>query len=260
MSRIYIARPRYGPADREHESSVFVSGSKHQCYIGDALGSATPNQFNQEWCQCLNNADPPYDYFLMLHADVAPLRTEKSWIDTLVEECEGYDVMHAFCRIKDDSGNTSTIVCEGTEPFDQTSRHVTMRQLDKLPDTFDTQKYCRGLRLPQTYAVMGCNTGCMLIDLKNRGNQLKFRRFPGFSWLTLVMVTKLDDPKTWVLLDHPEADPCGELRPFFWPEDWAFGQWCAKNSLRVGGTRKVITNHYGSAFFSTHPSYTCGKE
>ena len=41
--RIYLARPRYGPAERDHECSVFASGSKHQVFIGDDLGFLSQN-------------------------------------------------------------------------------------------------------------------------------------------------------------------------------------------------------------------------
>lgn len=261
MSRIYMARPRYGHVEREHEASAFSSFSrdKHGVFLGDQPGSATPSDFNKEWCRCLNEK-VPYDYFLMLHADLAPLSDGRPWGDLLIEEAEnnGYDVLHAFARIKDWSGNTSTLVTGSLDPFGTPARRVTMKELQSLPPTFDASHYRCVMNLDWPNAYMGINTGCMLVDL--RYHRKVFRRFPGFSWTTLVMGPRRDDPSLYVPLDNPECDLDGELRSYFWPEDWAFGQWCEKQGLRVGGTSKVVTNHYGTAYFSTHPTHACGPE
>jgi hypothetical protein len=186
-------------------------------------GSVLPSSFNHCLIACLN-AQPAYDYFAMLHADVVP---DDFWLDTMIDELESHkvDFIHAVVAIKDCRGFTSTAIGFSDDKWAE-KNYITTKQLQDLPDTFtvdalgDYYDPCPKILLP--------NTGCLVLRC---GEWL--RKFPGFEFSTRLRF----DGKGF------HAEVVGE--------DWNFGYWMAANGVKVAATKKVRTSHYGRAAFTT---------
>jgi hypothetical protein len=270
---IAMAMPRYGLVNREADMAA-MTGAFHTpgtiCHIINSFSSCTPHQFNQCWTHCMNEVDK-FDYFCMLHSDVEPLPTVDPydrgkivpWLTAMIEEMEkgSYDVIHSVAAIKDGNGLTSTGIGSGLNAW-PTMRRVTLKELTALPETFDAKQYLdlfgRDRWPAGSPEVMLCNTGCMIVKVGDW-----CRRFHGFRFITVIVVFSEDGKKLLGSLADAkfadEWDGKGNLVPYFWPEDWDFGQWCHSRGKKVGATIRVRTNHYGSAPFSTKPGFEYGE-
>ena len=230
MAKVLLALPRHGQVEPESAVAAFLTASMkpdvNQVSCKLIQSSLLAFGFNQAMCEFMN--DPIYEYFAMLHADVAPI--ELGWLDTMRQQLDDHmaDLIHVPCAIKDDRGLTSTAI--GTVWDRWRVRRITTTELHALPTTFDISDVLRTLGITdQNYCLLP-NTGCMMFK---RGDWCK--QFPGFTISDeIVQVTET----SWA--------PRNE------PEDWALGRWMAKAKLRVIGTRAVTTNHLGRASYGTH--------
>lgn len=216
--------------------------------------------FNQSWCDFANGT---YDYFAMLHADHAP---SDFWLDVMMEEMDngGYGVMHAVAAIKDERGLTSTALGRRREPWGPL-RRLTLHEIHKLPETFALEDCVRTFQ-DERYDCLMPNTGVMLV----RREGFPFDKFTGFCISDRVVVDRNHRHgnaacplnvtgicQHCVMADEARKSrcTCSQYSCQVEPEDWAFGRWCARNGVKVGGTRKVTTNHYGSACFNNSSGY-----
>lgn len=227
--------------------------------------------FNELLVRCLSGQDLPpgrqFDYWCMVHSDVEPFLCCRNcsgmgcdncngrggmpyWLDAMIDELEASkaDVIHAVCCIKDDRGITSTGVGNLDDEWDAT-RKLTLEEVHRLPETFDlcdvlklweTDEDIRGRpgwTFPSKRVFLAPNTGCMLWK---RGDW--WDDFPGFEQRSKIV--------RW-------TDPTGTVRrrASMSPEDWSLGRWCAQHDLRVVGTRKVSTAHFGNHPWSTAASW-----
>jgi hypothetical protein len=269
--KVFCAMPRYGSVEREVDMAVH-SAAEHRPGLGmgfdDQYLSCTPHQFNKSWTACMNQLSE-WDYFLMVHSDLEPrpiVSAERihRWLDILMEEMDAhnFDVIHACAAIKDHRGLTSTAVGSGTGPWPELRRVTLLEMKNELPDTFDAQTYlnCVGYdnwpKKDESHKtpVMLCNTGCMLVKL-----QPKFREFPGFRFITRILSISNKDGTSAFVGDPKGWDKDGHQVPMFWSEDWDFGQWCHEAGLKVGATKKVITNHFGRFPYTTDPQWAGGQ-
>lgn len=250
LPRVYLAMPYLGHVELGTAKSayVFASQDKLEVRIADRQSSLLAFGLNRAWCECLNSPTP-YDYFAILHADIVP---HGPFLDVLRDELEagGFDVMHAVAPIKDRLGLTSTAVGEiiphqnGIHRF----RRLTMKEILRLPETFDLKTVTDTLAgpWPDDVPCLLPNTGCMLIKLGPW-----CQRFSGFCIEDHICVQTKDGP-----VRAGETDAPGKLLSVVNPEDWNLGRWCARNGLKVGGTRKVRLDHISK---SRYPNYEVGE-
>jgi len=234
---VFVALPEYGglvsPDSRE---AYYCRSDKDSRYIHAVFrhqGSLLANCFNHCWCKFANSMHM-FDYFVMLHSDVAP---SDDWMRVLIAELEasGYDLMHAVSPIKDRDGMSSTALGHsGKDRRFESKRRIALHEAKvMLPDTFGTE---------QALAVLGTdgfdpvddlclmpNTGCMVIRRSE-----KWREFPGFQIHDALVRTSE-----------------GELEPAVMPEDWELGAWCHRNGLRVGATTKVDVRHAAVTWYDS---------
>ena len=219
-----------------YETIVNPKRAERGAVLDGVSCSVLPHSFNVLWARCLNNegsipAGMTYSYFCLLHSDVVP--QTPYWLDVLIDEMEanGGDVIHACVAIKSNEGWTSTALGETDDPWYR-HRKITLTELRWLGEkTFDLADLMESLPDPRRgfrEPVLCPNTGLMVVKLGPW-----CRDFPGFEILSRVV----------------ERD--GKMVAEFSPEDWNFGRWCAGQGLRVLGTTKVKTSHFGIRPHST---------
>lgn len=239
MSKIFLGQPCYGSIEMESADAVdkaLAGDSPHELTIMRLSSSLLANCFNTLLATCLQSNveatsdEELFDYFCLLHADVAP---EAGWLETMIAELERYhlDVLHAVCAMKDGKGRTSTAGAYSDDPWEPV-RRLTMTELKKLWPTF-TSGILREQLDPEIKILLP-NTGCMLLKVDEW-----LANFPGFE-----------------IRDRLVMEPSPGHRAAHWQawtvsEDWNFGYWCAANGVRVGATTKVRTRHIGRTQFKT---------
>lgn len=232
MRKILLALPRLGQVEAEAMFAATMTAAHPTLQdmglvLDPKVSSLLAFGFNQSWCNFLN--DPSYTHFAILHADLEP---DLWWMETLLAELEetGADVIHAVAAIKDCRGITSTGIGNAKDKFSRVRRITTTELLEALPPTFGLDDL---LKLPGPMPENPClcpNTGCLLIK---RGMWTTF--FPGFCISDQVKFNS----------EH------GMYMPETEPEDWNLGRWCHNRGVRVLGTTKVKTNHYGRSVYPT---------
>lgn len=232
-TRVYLIQPAYGgirPASYHAVQRSHVKGDGLDVTVIRAPSSLLAHHANEQLVQCFNDGE--FELFGIVHADIAP---DENFIATMWGEMQAHnlDVLHACAAIKNYSGLTSTAADYAGERWHPV-RRITTAELAQLPETFtvDTLREFYG---PEVKRLLP-NTGCILMRL----DLLYERRFSGFAILDRIRWTEPTEPGRKAK-GHAECVP----------EDWNFGHWCAENGLRVGGTKKVITRHYGEAHYST---------
>jgi hypothetical protein len=214
----------YGPVEHESARAGFAAvrdSDRYVVHIGISAGSMTSKNCNDLLCMFRNMGG--FDYFAMLHADVA---AEDGWLQTMIERMEafGLDVIHAPCALKNEKGYTTTCVSYDDNPW-HPNRRITTTELQQLPETFDidTLKEC----YDSDATRMVINTGCMVVK-----NGPWFEKFPAFT-----------------MWDHIVKHN-GDWFACSVSEDYVFGHWLADNGIRTGAT-KVATRHYGRGEYAT---------
>ena len=252
----FLAMPMHAGARPEAMKAALslAASPRTDAFVVDSTNGCLAYNFNSLWAQFINNPGR-FDYFCMLHADVQPLCAPGySWLDALIDELDtGWDVMHAVCMIKDDKGHTSTALGDANRQH-QWVRKITAKELQRLPETFGLRDILQtidedGLNCDSKPCLLP-NTGCMVVRWDPR-----WRKFPGFAMCDQLAI-EMEDGRlvspTYDFLNKvddelPEVQ--GKVIARGISEDWNFGLWCARHGMRVGGTRKVITNHWGVGCF-----------
>lgn len=226
---VFLGLPRLGQVEPESCVAAFVTGASDRFSVmaQPYQSSLLAGGFNALFCQFLNGM---YPYFALLHADVYPHST---WIDTMIDAMEkrNCSVIHACVAIKDNRGLTSTAVGDPEDPWN--ARRLTTREVCALPEVFNIADVTRlvGPPFPKNPCLLP-NTGCMILK---RGEWCS--TFPGFTITDRIVRNGLTA--------SAETEP----------EDWAFGRWCAKNSLMVLGTRLVKVEHFGRASYPNNEGW-----
>jgi hypothetical protein len=225
---------------------VLAPSNRTDVFEYDLASGCLAYNFNCCWSQWINQPGK-FDYFCMLHADVQPTVQTGSWLDVLLDELDsGYDVMHAVTAIKDEKGHTSTAIGDADVQH-QWVRKITTKEMQGLPDTFEAQDALTAFGGHCGNPCLLPNTGCMALRW-----DMRWRTFPGFSQVDRLAIRTEDGRHILAEFDEKNRVDCllpddipGDIVPLTVPEDWNFGLWCARHGVRVGGTKKVATNHWG---------------
>lgn len=164
------------------------------------------------------------DWFVMLHADVEP--ASENWARQLIADADEQelDIIHAPVCLKDKSGITSTAVVHDLDPWTR-RRRLTLAEVAKLPEVFTVEDVRE--RLDPESLLMLPNTGCHAVRMGD--------------WCQDWFYTITDK----MVMEE------GKVKARTIPEDWKMGFDAYELGLKVGGTNRIKTNHYGMACFST---------
>lgn len=227
--RIALGYPAY-PGSTAFQSlmaaTVHVS-QRHQVKLLPIIGSETCRGFNWCWVNALSLAEKcEVTHFAMLHADIAP---QDHWLDKLIDECDRLDahVVSAVSPIKSHEGRTSTAI-DIDGKWHQ--RRLTMREVMRLPETFDVWDTIR-LGVNPDHKPLLVNTGCWVADLrKPEWFELNQDGTTPFYFTFNHEVRKKEDG-VWTMAAESE--------------DWFFSRVMASRGLKYWATRKVVLEHYG---------------
>lgn len=233
MRQILLCQPHYGMAEPASLAAAERAwqGLPEDCRVElfRKRSALLCKGFNVGVAEAKNRG---FDYFALLHADLEP---QPGWLATLIEDLEanGLDAIHAPAAIKDDVGLTSTAMVD-TADMNAFRRRLTTTELSRLPDVFTLEDIQREVWAEAQ--ILLPNSGCLVLKCGDW-----FRDFKGFH---------MHDE---VLMDA-EGKYCAHVTP----EDWMFGFDAHDLGLRVGGSRRVVTRHYGVRVYSTE--HTWGDE
>lgn len=200
---------------------ICAIGSRRMIFTDARASSALTHNFNNQFAKALNaRAEHGVNRFVMMHSDIAPCQNE--WLDILLDELNAgdFDVLSVVSPIKNTNGLSST----GLDTHPWRPRRLTMHEIDQLPETFTDDDVRRQTGM---LAPLLINTGLMAIRL----DRPWVEAFPGFD-----ISNRLVRTKNGFVSD-------------FEPEDWKFSRWCNSRLLRIGATRKVKLQHFGTAMF-----------
>lgn len=221
MERVFLGVPTLpagGVGAHTVHSIVKSNLSRRDVHIRVGGTSLLTFDFNSLMATALNGTNRgSFDWFVMLHADIAP--ADDDWLDKLIDTAlfMDLDVLSAIIPIKDKNGLTSTALdTHGWRPV-----RFTMKQIESLPDTF-TGEWCRK---NHGYDLL-LNTGLMVIKMSDWCDRLVF----GFG----NTIIKDDD---------------GKYIAYVEPEDWRMSRWLNRNGLRIGATKAVRALHTGYSAF-----------
>jgi hypothetical protein len=227
--RVFLGMPYNGKIEPETWDTALdalKSPKGLNVYAWRSNWSLLERSFNDCLEKCLNRGD--CDYWLLLHSD---LGLSHGFLPAMIAEIEHHDLdaLHAVVPIKNSEGLTSTAVAYSDDPWD-TVRRITTTELKSLPDTFDIDTIRE--RYDPNAKILLPNTGCLMFRIGDWLND-----FPGFAGHNRMMLYG----DTW------KAEVV--------PEDWNFGYWAAANGVRVGGTKAVVTKHYGRQYFPNNDAW-----
>ncbi len=227
------------------------------------------DDFTTMWARALNKAAAGgCTHAAMLHSDITP---QAGWVDILMDEMEerqqkyqtgkmfdqhspwaGCDFISVACATKDQRG-----VCNGGVGHTKNRwgpyRRITVRELQKLPPTFDLSDLKRlgfcGPEGDQDDKVLLHNTGCWLADLRSPVFTRTYEdsgRDPGdnhchekgdlVAWFDFPTRIRRDE-ETGLWLSLRES------------EDWFFSRQLHKVNAQTAITRKVSLDHEGGGSF-----------
>lgn len=203
-----------------------IRRSRHDVAVEPSGLSLLARNFNINWIKAFNGG---FDYFVMLHADVAPIPESECWVDRLVAVCARYKaaVVSEVLPIKSPEGTTSTgLITDATNPF--SLRRLTTTEFGTLPDGFICREdLCDVFGVFQDVAgPLLINTGLMCIDL--RAFDWAGLEFPGFG---------IDDEIFWNRIGAPQA--------YTQPEDWKLSFWLFEQGLPYYALKSVPALHCG---------------
>ena len=203
-----------------------IRRSRHDVVVEPSGLSLLARNFNINWIKAYTGG---FDYFVMLHADVAPLPSGECWVDQLVAACARYKaaVVSEVLPIKSHEGTTSTgLITDATNPF--SLRRLTTTELDSLQDGFICREdLCECFDVAENVAgPLLINTGLMAIDL--RSFDWAGLEFPGFA---------IDDAVVWNRSRKPMA--------YSQPEDWGMSLWLYEQGLPYYALKSIPAFHCG---------------
>lgn len=224
---IFCGMPHYNGVDVEAAKRFWCGAADDSVdHLNcDYSSSLLAHAFNCLWCVALNmRADKGITHFAMQHADLAP---EVHWVNRLLEEMNatGADLVSAVVPIKSTHGVTSTAICSG-DPY-EVERRLTMREVMKLPATFDAES----VGYPDRALLV--NSGCFLVDFTK-------------PWVEKVR---------FQISNEIRRGPDGSFQPRVNPEDWDFSRQVHRFGGKVVATRKVKIDHYGRHGFGNHSAW-----
>ena len=231
-TRVFLAHPSYGQTEPESGFAERCASLRDdvEVHCASFRKSMTCHNFNDHLRECMQRGG--YQYWCLLHADVAPA---EGFVDAMLDSLESrdLDVTHAPCRYKNDSGKVMTALGRPGK-FWGPNREITTSELAQLPHTFDADDVCELFDMPDR--ILLPNTGCMMFRLDSW-----IEDFPGFRMIDQFGRDSLSGD--WVARSVSE--------------DYWFGFWAAENGVRVGGT-KHPTGHWGRREFRSDE--ICGQE
>lgn len=234
---LIIGIPTYDNAVNAHLAGCLINeagipDAPQMVVIIKSLSILT-NCFNSLWSFALNNRDK-FDHFLMLHSDVVPTR---GFTKALIEEMgrTQADVLSVALPIKDSRGLTSTALLRDHKkahltPERERRRRVTLRELAKLPETFDARDLDTFYGLNDKRPVLLVNTGMMLVDMRK-------------PWVERIHFHFND-----AVLKRQDGIYLADNEP----EDWVFSREAADLGAKVLCTRKLKARHIGR---SAYPNF-----
>lgn len=245
-NKVWIGIPHIGNIEWGCAKGVLIECTEkpYLVNVNDHLTSLLAWGFNHLWCDALNTriTQPSgvtrckYQRWLLNHADIS-YRTP-FFLDVLLEEMEkgGWDILHVPMAIKDERGLTSTGIGNADDKWGRI-RRLTSTELSKLPPTFDLGDMVEVMKktghVPDN-PVFCPNTACLLFRL----DEDKWAwEFPGFT-IQDRLQTRVD--KNGNLCRTPQVIP----------EDWNLGFWAQSAGLKIGGCRKVRTNHHCTLYYT----------
>lgn len=196
---------------------ILHASQKHKVLVNTHCSSNLTNNFNVLWCNMLNSNEQ-WDYFAMLHSDIAP---PPFWLDILVDELEDNQlkVLSTLVPIKNELRVTSTALLDIADKSNPKVHRISYDDVRKLPKTFTQREANAVLDIP---GILLLNTGCWVCKVDEW-----CKRFTGFNTRSLIK----HDGKTFC--------------PFSFTEDWDFSLWCSENSVRTGATSALKVHHFG---------------
>lgn len=241
MKHVFIAVPTYDQqVALRHEQSILAGvayASQHDvmCSLHGAHTSLLARCFNSLWCQALNMKPRP-DYFLMLHADIAPLHGD--WIVKMVKEMQrtGCQILSAISPQKTADGYTSTAIGDAIQPWNERDI-LTLRQCFDLPETFGLEDVTT-----EPDKVLLVNTGCMLVDMAWQG-LYDFTKGPLYFHIDDVVGKRADGTYEFHTLS----------------EDWNFSTEAAVRGAKVLATRKIHLYHHGASVYTNERPWGAEK-
>ena len=192
--------------------------------------SSLPQTFNLAWVQALANRGK-YDYFAMLHSDVAP---SPLWLDVLYDEITRTKAtaVSAVVAIKDVKGVTSTAVGLVDDDFDY--RRITLTENRKLPQTYGMADVQAANLWPGFDFAQRClliNTGCWIADMS----------WP--HWYNVHPDGRYEFCYEQKHRIQVWAD--GSAHAEFAPEDWLVSRYIHRHGGTCMATKLVRTLHWG---------------
>jgi hypothetical protein len=204
--KIYLALPTYD--GQRFNAFQITHALPHIKWANELQSSALPFCFNRLWCEMLNMRDQgKVTHFMMMHADVRPLKA--NFVKVLYDELVAYeaDVMATILPIKNELGLTSTGI-ETDDPYGP--RRLTMQQAYAMDETW-------------TSDALVFNTGLWIADVRG-------------DWAEKV---------AFKFQDGIRKGPAG-WEAWFIPEDWDFSRQVRALGLTAYVTRKVLADHIGT--------------
>lgn len=231
-TKVLLARPYFRSRDPESDDAAKRASLRDdvEVHVVSHEDNVTCNNFNSMLALCMNKGI--YDYFALLHGDVAPA---DGFIDAMLESIESHDLDATHCpqRYKNDSGKVMTALGR-IGKFWGPNRELTTAELSGLPQTFTAADLSNLWDMPDR--IMLPATGCMLLRL---GDWIQ--TFPGFQ----------------MIYEFGRRQDNGEWVARCVTEDYWFGHWAGKHGVKVGCTNHP-TGHWGRREFRTDD--VCGQE
>lgn len=233
MSRVFLHIPHTGSLAPEVLESLAAPPTfgEHEVQISASGMSLLAMNFNGGWAAALNSR-PGVDYFCMHHSDIGVGPDAAGWLDYMIEELHkaDADVLSVVVPIKDTRGLTSTGLLR-REGGKHEHRRLQMKELEKLPDTFDVGDVGELFGEYDTVVspILTVNTGLWVCRFDK-------------PWVEDVCFT---------IKDKIGRNEDGTFTAHVWPEDWNFSEWCYDKGLRVVANKKVPVGHRGGTVFSS---------
>lgn len=224
MTEILLCQPTYGMVAPESMEAAASAGDGLPIGVDVVRTRFTSSLlcygFNQGVAKARQRGS---DFYALLHADVAP---SSNWLATMLEDllANDLDVIHAPCAIKDYRGLTSTAVVREPD-LNEVRRRLSIAEIQQLPEVFTAEDV--QATIDSEAEILLPNTGCLLVKCGEW-----FKDWNGFT-----------------VMDAIQQTPEGGYNARCVPEDWLFGFDCYEIGLKVGGTRRVRTTHYGRLGF-----------
>lgn len=246
MSRVFLHIPHTGSLAPEVLESLAAPPTfgEHEVQISASGMSLLAMNFNGGWAAALNSR-PGVDYFCMHHSDIGVGPDAAGWLDYMIEELHkaDADVLSVVVPIKDTRGLTSTGLLRRDRNGVHQHRRLQMKELEKLPDTFNAHDVCKAFDEP--YFDVNASEGAF-------DNETTARILTVNTGLWVCRFDRAwNEEVCFTIKDKIGRNEDGTFTAHVWPEDWNFSEWCYDAGLRVVANKKVPVGHRGGTVFSS---------